>query len=127
MNAFLRYGIKQDETYLESLLDFLYERIAVRRKAVHGEYSAVSPAGVISQCDDHNGGTFQRKLDGQPEHFGGIASLNVITLALAGVTSDNGKVCACDGEDGAAIFGVWVETPLLRVCDSGHVGHGERK
>jgi len=66
---------------------------------------------------------FEEKSDAQPEYFGCIASLNVVTLALAGVTSDDSKVCTCDGEDSAAIFGVWVEPSLLRVCDSGHVRH----
>jgi hypothetical protein len=66
---------------------------------------------------------FEEKLDAQPEYFGCIASLNVVALALAGVTSDDSKVCTCDGEDGATIFGVWVELSLLGVCDGGHVGH----
>ena len=66
---------------------------------------------------------FEEKLDAQPEYFGCIASLNVVTLALTGVAGNDSKVCTCDGEDGAAIFGVWIELSLLRVCDSGHVRH----
>ena len=66
-------------------------------------------------------------MDGQSEYFGRVASLNVVTLALASVASDDGKVRASDGEDGAAIFCVWVELSLLRVCDGGHVGHDEGK
>ena len=66
---------------------------------------------------------FEEKLDAQAEYFGCIASLNVVALALAGVASNDSKVRACDGEDGATIFGVWIELSLLGVCDGGHVGH----
>jgi hypothetical protein len=71
-------------------------------------------------------------MNRQSEYFGRVASLNVVTLALAGVASDDGKVRASDGEDGAAVFCVWIELSLLRDCDGGHVGHegkeeGERR
>jgi len=80
--------------------------------------------GTSARWSNGGSGTFfEEKLDAQPEDFGCIASLNVVTLTLAGVTSDDSKVCTCDGEDGAAIFGVWVEPSLLGVCDSGHVRH----
>jgi hypothetical protein len=36
-----QYTIEQ--VYLESLLDLFYEHIAICRKTVHGEHSAVSP------------------------------------------------------------------------------------
>ena len=68
-----------------------------------------------------------KKLDGQAEYFRGVASLDAVALALTGITSDDGKVCTGDGENCAAIFGVWVKLPLLRVCDSGHVRHEEGK
>jgi hypothetical protein len=68
-----------------------------------------------------------KKMDGQAEYFGGVTSLDAVALALTGITSDDGKVCTSDCENCAAIFGVWVELPLLRVCDGGHVRHEERK
>jgi hypothetical protein len=60
----------------------------------------------------------------QSEDLWGIASLDAVTLALAGVAGDDSKVCTCDGEDCAAIFGIRVKLPLLGVCNSGHVWHG---
>jgi hypothetical protein len=70
---------------------------------------------------------FGEKLDGQAEYFGGVASLDAVALTLTGITSDDGKVCPGDCENCAAIFGVRVKLPLLRVCDSGHVRHVEGK
>lgn len=66
-------------------------------------------------------------MDEQAEYFWGVAGLDAVALALTGITSDDGKVCTCDGKNCAAIFGVWVKLPLLRVCDSGHVRHEEGK
>jgi hypothetical protein len=65
--------------------------------------------------------------DGQSKYFWRVASLDVVALALAGVASDDGKVGASDGEDGAAVFCVRVELSLLRDCDCGHVWHEEGK
>jgi hypothetical protein len=62
-------------------------------------------------------------MDEQPENFGGIASLDAVTLALTGVTGDDRKVSTCDGEDCAAIFSVRVELPLLWESDGGHIRH----
>jgi hypothetical protein len=87
------------------------------RSVLFRDASARCPAGRF----------FKGEMDGQPEHFGRIASLDVVTLALAGITSDDSKVCACNGEDCAAIFSIRVELPLLRVRDGGHVRHGEGK
>jgi hypothetical protein len=36
--------------YLESLLDLFYEHIAICRKAVHGEYSAVGSSRRVNGC-----------------------------------------------------------------------------
>jgi hypothetical protein len=69
----------------------------------------------------------EKKMNGQAEYFGSVASLDAVALALTGITSDDGKVSTCDCENCAAIFGVWVELPLLRVCDSGHIRHEEGK
>ena len=60
----------------------------------------------------------------QSEDLGGVASLDAVTLALAGVASDDSKVCACDSEDRAAIVSIRIKLPLLWVCNSGHVWHG---
>jgi hypothetical protein len=86
------------------------------RSVLQRQVSTTSEMGGVEHFE-------KKKLNAQPKYFGCIASLNVITLALAGVASDDSKVCTCDGEDGAAIFGVWVEPSLLGVCDSGHVRH----
>ncbi len=59
----------------------------------------------------------------QSENLGGIAGLDAVTLALAGVAGNDREVSACDGEDCAAIFGIRVKLPLLRVKNSGHVWH----
>jgi hypothetical protein len=109
--------------YLESLLDLFYEHIAICRKTVHGEYSAVGSRSRVNGCLK----SLEKKKNGQAEYFGRVASLDAVALALTGITSDDGKVCTCDGENCTAIFGVWVKLPLLRVCDSGHVRHEEGK
>ena len=62
-------------------------------------------------------------MDGQPENFRGITSLDAVSLALTGVTSDDRKVSTRDGEDCAAVFSVRVELPLLWESDGGHIRH----
>jgi hypothetical protein len=114
-----------DGVYLQSLLDLFYKHIAICRKTVHGEYSAVGSRRRVNGCLISFKG--KKKRDEQAEHFGGIASLDAVALALTGITSNDGKVCTGDCENCAAVFGVWVELPLLRVCDSGHVRHEEGK
>lgn len=106
------------------MLDLFYEHIAICRKAIHGENSAVGSRRRVNACSFSFN---KRKLDGQAEYFGGIASLDAVAFALTGITSNDGKVGTCYGENSAAIFGVRVELPLLRDCDSGHVRHVEGK
>lgn len=117
--------VSSNGVYLESLLDLFYEHIAICGKTIHGEYSAV---GSRRRVNEWMLDFFQKKnMDLQAEYFGGVASLDAVALALTGITSDDGKVCTRDGKNCAAIFGVWVELPLLRVCDSGHVRHVGRE
>lgn len=51
----------------------------------------------------------------QLEDFGCVTRLDTVALALPSVTSDNGEICASDGEDGASVLGVGVEGVLLRL------------
>lgn len=50
--------------------------------------------------------------DLQAKDFRSISSLDAVSLALASVPCDDGKVQASDCENSASVLGVWVE----RVC-----------
>lgn len=108
--------------YLESLFDLFYKHIAVSSEAIDRKYRPVGPEEErVNTMRDNC------KADGiQSEDLGGVASLDAITLALAGVASNDSEVCACDGKNCAAIFSIRIEGPLLRVCNSGHIRHGGR-
>ena len=51
----------------------------------------------------------RQRLDIQSEDLWCISRLNVETLCLARVTSDNSKISTRDGEDCATILSIWVE------------------
>ena len=51
----------------------------------------------------------RQRLDIQSEDLWRISRLNVETLCLARVTSDNSEISTRDGEDCAAILSIWVE------------------
>lgn len=110
--------VRGRDKHLESLLDLFHENITISSEAVDCKYSPVSPErNALARCE-----CIASYI--QSEDLGGVASLDAVTLALAGVAGDDSKVSACDSEDRAAIFGIWVKLPLLRVCNSGHVWHG---
>jgi hypothetical protein len=54
------------------------------------------------------------KQDSQPVDLWRMSSLNTVSFALPRITSNNAKIGACDGEDCATIFGIWVEGTGLR-------------
>lgn len=115
-------GEGEKDKYLESLFDLFHEHITVSSEAIDRKYRPVGPGWErVNTMRD------KWELDDiQSEDFGGVASLDAITFALAGVASNDSKVSACDGKNCAAIFCIRIEGPLLRVCNSGHVGHGGR-
>lgn len=49
----------------------------------------------------------------QSEDLWRVSRLDAEALALPGVTCDDGKVCACNSEDGSAILCVGIELSLL--------------
>ena len=50
----------------------------------------------------------------QSKDLWGVSGLDVVTLALSSVSSDDCKVLAGDGEDGPAVLGVGIEATFLR-------------
>lgn len=62
----------------------------------------------------------------QSEDLWCISRLDAVSFALSGVTCDDSKICACNGEDSSAIFRVGVELSLLWLGE-GTVGHDERR
>jgi hypothetical protein len=62
--------------------------------------------------------------DAQLEDLWSIARLDAVALALSGVACYDAEVCACDGEDGAAVLGIRVELVLVG-RDGGHVRHSD--
>lgn len=64
----------------------------------------------------------------QSEDLWSIARLDAVAFALSGIACYDTKICACDGEDCAAVFCVWIKLMLLglRVRCGDHVGHSDK-
>jgi hypothetical protein len=119
------------ETYLKALLDLFDKHIAICCKAVYCEHGAIGAVLETDECEER---AYRRCGHEQTEDLWGIAGLDVVAFALAGVARDDGEICAGDGEDGAAVVGVRVELVLegrgallLRLLgrvEAGSAGHG---
>jgi hypothetical protein len=97
-------------TNLKTLSDFLDEHIAICSESVRGQYGLVRPGFDRLYWSLRR---LRRQRHVQTKDFGGISSLNAISLALARVACDDTEVGASNGKYSSSILAIRIEMPLL--------------